>query len=158
MTSFAQWLNATMHSRGLSQADMAREIGVADAQVSRWRRGQVTPSVRYLHQLASAFDVPRVQLERMAGYPVDEAGEDIDPAAAAELEAHQARFRKMLEEMLPRELWRSYIDACEALAQRLSASFGEVARSAEREIEQANRPSGHIGFRTGEVSDDEPDR
>ena len=32
---FAAWLSTTMQSRGLSQAQIARAVGVADAQVSR---------------------------------------------------------------------------------------------------------------------------
>src|SRR4051794_27496351 len=102
---FALWLNATLQNRGISQAEVAREIGVADAQISRWRRGQVTPSVRYLQQLATTFGVPRVQLERMAGYPVTETGEEIDPELRAEIEACQARFRQILERKLPPALW-----------------------------------------------------
>ena len=137
-TPFAQWLNATMQSRGLSQASVARQIGVADAQVSRWRRGQVTPSVRYLHRLATAFDVPRVRLEHMAGYPVEDA-EAVDPALEAEIEGYQARFRRVMEEKVPPELWAAYTSACEALAERLSASFEDAASVEKR---------GPMGFRT----------
>src|SRR5437764_3969891 len=94
---FAQWLNATMQSRGLSQAEVARGLGVADAQVSRWRRGQVTPSVRYLHQLAATFDVPRARLEVMAGYPSYERAQETDPTVDAELDALTARHRQLLQ-------------------------------------------------------------
>jgi transcriptional regulator with XRE-family HTH domain len=143
---FAQWLNATMQSRGLSQAAVARDLGVADAQVSRWRRGQVTPSVRYLQHLATAFDVPRVRLEQMAGYPTEEPAEGIDPAVEAELDALSARFRELLEKEIPSELWRTYADACEALAARLAGSFAEVAQTAEAEVDRTrHRP---VGFRT----------
>src|SRR5919199_228585 len=87
---FAQWLNASMQNRGLSQAEVAREVGVADAQVSRWRRGQVTPTVRYL---------------------------------------------QLLEEKIPRSLWRAYAEACEAIASELSASFEEALSKAEQTAE-----------------------
>jgi transcriptional regulator with XRE-family HTH domain len=145
-SAFAEWLSATMQSRNMSQAEVAREVGVADAQVSRWRRGQVTPSVRYLQQLATSFDVPRVQLERMAGYPVAEAGEDVDPELAAEIEAHGARLRRLMEEQLAPELWQTYVDACEALADRLRSSFQEIAEAAEEEVERTHH--GSMGFRT----------
>ena len=36
--SFGHWLTAIMRERGLTQAEIARRIGVDDAQVSRWRR------------------------------------------------------------------------------------------------------------------------
>lgn len=143
---FAQWLNATMQSRGLSQAAVARDLGVADAQVSRWRRGQVTPSVRYLHQLATTFEVPRARLEHMAGYPTDAPEDGGDPAMEAEMDALVARFRRVLEGNLPPELWHTYADACEALAARLSETFRSVAEAAEEEADRKrHRP---VGFRT----------
>lgn len=142
---FGQWLTATMQSRGLSQAAVAREVGVADAQVSRWRRGQVTPSVRHLQRMATAFEVPRAKLELMAGYPVEEVT-DIDPALEAVIEACQARFRRVMEECIPPELWQTYTDGCEALAERLSASFEEVTGSTEEAIK--NRSGRQVGFRT----------
>jgi transcriptional regulator with XRE-family HTH domain len=141
---FAQWLEATMQSRGLSQAQVAREVGVADVQVSRWRRGQVTPSVRYLQRIATTFDVPRATLESMAGYPGDrgaEEGVEVDPELEAELQAYGARYRELMETKLPRSLWRSYADACEALATELSDSFREALRTASRRNRQ-------VGFQT----------
>lgn len=144
---FARWLDATMQQRGLSQAALAREVGVADAQVSRWRRGHVTPSVRYLQRLASTFDVPRANLEQMAGYPGGESATEIDPRRAAEMESYQARLRQLMEQRLPPELWPAYIDACEALAERLGASFQEVAEAAETQVKRSARGTGHMGFR-----------
>ena len=151
---FAQWLEASMQSRGLSQAAVAREVGVADAQVSRWRRGQVTPTVRYLQRIADTFGVPRAQLDRMAGYPTPEAQEgdasgETDPQSEAELQAYQARLGRLMEEKIPRTLWRAYVEACEAMAVELSASFEEALNRLEGEGEkQVERAHRDIGFRT----------
>ena len=124
---FATWLSTTMQSRGLSQAQIARAVGVADAQVSRWRRGQVVPTVRYLQRLAETLDVPRAELDRLAGYPVDSAGaaegQGDDPERQAELRAYQARYAEVLRQQVPPALWRAYAEACEALARSLSASY-----------------------------------
>jgi transcriptional regulator with XRE-family HTH domain len=125
---FAHWLNVTMQSRGLSQAELARAVGVADTQVSRWRRGQVVPTLRYLQQIADTFDVPRTTLDRLAGYPVAEAPHDPprvfeDPADLAELAAYEAHFRQVLEVKIPRALWQAYMEACDSLAEALSASY-----------------------------------
>ncbi len=113
---FADWLNTTMHSRRLSQAQLARVVGVADTQVSRWRRGQVVPTVHYLQRIADTLDVPRASLDRLAGYPVGEASmdapEDADPQEQAELQAHGAAYRLHLEHEVPRPLWRAYAEAC----------------------------------------------
>src|SRR4051812_39762977 len=96
---FAGWLAATMQSRGLSQAQLARSVGVADTQVSRWRRGHVVPTVQYLQRIADAFGVDRVTLDRLVGYPVAEAreGSDAEPGLEAELQAHQARLREAMQ-------------------------------------------------------------
>jgi transcriptional regulator with XRE-family HTH domain len=125
---FAHWLNVTMQSRGLSQAELARAVGVADTQVSRWRRGQVVPTLRYLQQIADTFDVPRTTLDRLAGYPVAEAPHRPprvfeDAAELAELAACEAHFRQVLEEKIPRALWQAYMEACDSLAEALSASY-----------------------------------
>ena len=135
---FADWLNATMQSRGLSQAQLARVVGVADTQVSRWRRGQVVPTVRYLQRIADTLDVPRVSLDRLAGYPVNQPmqepeGAPADPQRQAELQAYTAHHRQRLEQNVPRGLWRAYDQACAALADTLSASFQEALLALQQE-------------------------
>src|SRR5207342_2365449 len=87
---FAGWLSTTMSSRGLTQAQLARSVGVADTQVSRWRRGQVVPTVQYLQRLADTFGVDRVTLDRLVGYPVAEVGPG---GAEAETEAELAALQ-----------------------------------------------------------------
>jgi transcriptional regulator with XRE-family HTH domain len=144
---FGSWLDATLRTRGLSQAEVAREIGVADAQVSRWRRGTVTPSVRYLQRIAETFEVSRASLEHLVGYPPAEESEgyerrDLDPEREAEIQALQARLRDVLEHQLPLSLWRVYGEACEALAVELSASFDQVMDEAKAKAARG------IGFRT----------
>src|SRR6202165_4955472 len=70
---FAGWLQASMHSRGLTQAQLARSVGVADTQISRWRRGQVVPTLQYLQRLADTFGIERVNLDRLGGLTVAQA-------------------------------------------------------------------------------------
>src|SRR5215472_16579018 len=95
---FAGWLETSMRSRGLTQAQLARSVGVADTQVSRWRRGQVVPTVQYLQRLADTFGVDRITLDELVGLPIAQgrrADSDAhpDPELEAELQAHQARLR-----------------------------------------------------------------
>lgn len=152
------WLSATMRSRDLSQAALARSLGVADAQLSRWRRGRVIPSVRHLQRLADVLDVPRVDLDRLAGYPVPDAdGIDRDPMREAELQAHQARFRRTLERELPPALWPAYLAACEALAAGLVGSFaGALDAAAGATDHQGVAGAGPgIGFRTRSRREDD---
>src|SRR5215207_1924921 len=94
---FAGWLQASMHHRGVTQAQLARSLGVADTQISRWRRGQVVPSVQYLQRLADTFGIERLTLDQLVGLPVAQApGGAGEPELEAELQAHQARLRDTL--------------------------------------------------------------
>ena len=160
---FATWLNSAMQTRRLSQADLARAVGVGDAQVSRWRRGQVVPNVHTLQRIADSFGVQRVTLDRLAGYPVAETllGFNSDPAEAAveaELQTHQAHLRRIMEEKLPRSMWKAYVDACEALADglsasvRLNASIREVMEAPDDERAQdggSMKSKRSLGFQQG---------
>lgn len=148
---FSSWLNATMRARGLSQAELARIVGVADAQVSRWRRGHVVPTVRYLQRIAESLDVPRVRLDVLAGYPVDDGGEGAsaaDPERDAELQAHEATLRRLLEERVPQALWPAYIRACEALAASLAGGFEDALSQAASasDTNSLPQPRRHVGF------------
>ena len=171
---FAHWLNLTMERRGLSQADLAREVGVADAQVSRWRRGRVIPTVRSLQRIADTFGVPRATLDSLAGYPTAERPEGApeeggDPALQAELQVYQAWYRQLLEQQVPRSLWRVYVESCAALAQALSASWqaglgearhddagesGEGDEAARAEGTMARQAGQGVGFRPARPEQD----
>src|SRR5207245_10158701 len=89
---FAGWLQASMRSRGLTQAQLARSVGVADTQVSRWRRGQVVPTVQYLQRLADTFGIQRIALDQLVVLPVAQAAESgeqaAEPSPDAELRAY----------------------------------------------------------------------
>lgn len=135
-TQFIRWLNNSMESRRLSQAELARAVGVGDAQVSRWRRGQVVPTVHSLQRLADTFGVPRAMLDSLAGYPSSEAAEDTSSnadelAQRAEIMAYQTWFGERLERQVPRELWRVYADGCAALAEALGGVYRTALHEAE---------------------------
>ncbi len=156
---FTLWLNSTMTSRRFSQAELARAVGVGDAQISRWRRGQVVPNVHSLQRIADTFGVPRMLLDALAGYPAGDAGEVAEGppdevARQAEIRAYQAWFGEQLAGQVPRELWRVYADGCAALAQALGAAYGatlaragEVAAESVEELPVDERPRREIGFR-----------
>ena len=127
-----------MRRQGMSPAAFARTLGVADAQVSRWRRGQVVPTVQSLQRIADVFGVPRTTLDRLAGYPVSEEGEGSDP----ELDAAAATLRQLLESRVPQRLWPAYLAACSALAETLASSLEEMLAEAG-----GRAPAHNIGFR-----------
>src|SRR5689334_22394920 len=147
---FAGWLDASMRAHGLTQAQLARSVGVADTQISRWRRGQVVPTLQYLQRLADTFGVERITLDQLVGLPVAQARTyDADPEQEAELQAYQARFREVLQTRLPRAMWRSYLEACVALADGLSSSARRVVRQSIDDLERSRPeepPDRPLGF------------
>jgi transcriptional regulator with XRE-family HTH domain len=151
---FSGWLESSMRSRGMTQAQLARSVGVADTQVSRWRRGQVVPTLQYLQRLADTFGVERITLDELVGLPIAQARRDTetraDPEQEAELQAYQARFREVLQTRLPRAMWRAYLDACVALAEGLSSSARRVVRQSIEELDRGRDeppPDRPLGFR-----------
>jgi len=148
---FAGWLEASMRSRGLTQAQLARSVGVADTQVSRWRRGQVVPTLQYLQRLADTFGVERITLDELLGLPIAQARIDShpDPEQEAELQAYQARLRQVMQSKLPRTMWRAYVEACVALAEGLGSSARQVVTQSIQELERV---------RTSEDEEPPPDR
>src|SRR5262249_51263047 len=137
-----------MHARGITQAQLARFVGVADTQVSRWRRGQVVPTLPYLQRLADTFGIERVTLDQLVGLPVAQAGSK-EPELEAELQAHQARLRDVMQRRLPREMWRAYVEACVALAEGLGAQATRAVREslqASREPRDEPPPERPLGF------------
>jgi transcriptional regulator with XRE-family HTH domain len=149
---FAGWLDASMRSRGMTQAQLARSVGVADTQVSRWRRGQVVPTLPYLQRLADTFGVARLTLDELVGLPVAQARDaSADPELEAELQAHQARLREVMQSKLPRSMWRAYVEACVALADGLSSSTRRALRQSLGELDRGPAaeppPERPLGFR-----------
>jgi transcriptional regulator with XRE-family HTH domain len=150
---FAGWLQASMRSHGLTQAQLARSVGVADTQISRWRRGQVVPTVQYLQRLADAFGVERVTLDQLVGLPVAQAreGQPRDPELEAELQAHQARLRQVMQNRLPRSMWRAYVEACVALAEGLRSSTTRAVSESLKQLDTSKEgdepPDRPLGFR-----------
>lgn len=150
---FAGWLQASMRSHGLTQAQLARSVGVADTQISRWRRGQVVPTVQYLQRLADAFGVERVTLDQLVGLPVAQTreGHPRDPELEAELQAHQARLRQVMQNRLPRSMWRAYVEACVALADGLRSSTTRAVSESLKQLDTSKEgdepPDRPLGFR-----------
>ena len=153
---FGGWLEASMRSRGLTQAQLARSVGVADTQVSRWRRGQVVPTVQYLQRLADTFGVQRSALDELVGLPVAQArqggGQPAEPEIEAELQAYQARLREAMQRKLPRSMWRAYVEACLALADGLGASASRALRESlgrlDDDPDREPPPERPLGFRS----------
>lgn len=53
----------------MSRAELARQVGVAGSQVTRWEAGEFKPSLTAMVAIARALDIPAVEL--MAAAAVD---------------------------------------------------------------------------------------
>jgi transcriptional regulator with XRE-family HTH domain len=132
---------------------LARSVGVADTQISRWRRGHVVPTLQYLQRLADTFGIERMTLDQLVGLPVAQASggnAGVEPEVDAELQAYQARLRAVMLNRLPRTMWRGYIEACVALADGLTSSAKRVVSEslvrAAAEAEHDPPPDRPLGF------------
>ena len=67
MSDFARLLSRRRQEAHLTQAELARRVGVKQQTVARWERGTSTPSRDMLTRVASAFGEPDDEWVRIAG-------------------------------------------------------------------------------------------
>jgi transcriptional regulator with XRE-family HTH domain len=112
---FAALLNRLMANRGLSQAQLARELDQYDGTVMRWRQGQGI-ELGNVHALADYFGVDRDYMARLAGYGDSEPSSPTLENLDHERQVWHAIYDELIEKKVPRSMWQSYIDACIAMA------------------------------------------
>lgn len=56
-TEFANWLQSRLHSRGMTQAELAVRAGVSQGTVSKWFNGQSLPNLDSAQRIADALQV-----------------------------------------------------------------------------------------------------
>jgi transcriptional regulator with XRE-family HTH domain len=112
---FAALLNQLMANRGLSQAQLARDLDQYDGTVMRWRQGQGI-ELGNVHALADYFGVDRDYMARLAGYGDSEPSSPTLENLDHERQVWHAIYDELIEKKVPRTMWQSYIDACMAMA------------------------------------------
>lgn len=112
---FAQALEQLREARGLTPAQLARELNEYEGNVSRWRRGQGIELVN-VRKIAEYFGVDSAWLERLAGYG-DSAPSPTKESIDAERQLWRSRFDYMMEKRVPKWAWEAYMTACEALGE-----------------------------------------
>ena len=76
-------------ARGLSQEELARQLGVSRQSVSKWETGASTPELEKLTALADFFQITLDELVRGAAVPAPEAPAESAPAPAAGIQGRQ---------------------------------------------------------------------
>ncbi len=89
--NFGNFVCRLREERGLTQAQIASQLGVTVAAVSKWENGTSKPRVNILFALAQILGVTPEEL--MAGHRID--GETPDPDAIRELNARYEYLRRI---------------------------------------------------------------
>ena len=80
--TMASFIEGVRTRRSLSQADLARRIGVTQQSVSKWEAGTATPRGEQLAQLNEALDITPTEWEDLLG-----GLDDLEPLQAARMKA-----------------------------------------------------------------------
>lgn len=159
---FAEFLNALLESQGLSGAQAARRLHVAQSQVSRWRRGEGGVSLENLTRIHEEFGIDLGTLRRLAGYGDSTSStmkEGIDPEVEAIFDAERAETHEALRG-IPKTFWPTILtawrDARRMTVNNIAAAL-ELAQS-----QTINTPEGQpintSKEHTAELNDDDTKR
>lgn len=89
--AFGNFLCELRESKGLTQADLAQELGVTPAAVSKWENGSSKPRIEILFRLATIFGVKSEEL--MAGHHM--SSETINTEIIREINERYEYLRKV---------------------------------------------------------------
>ena len=77
--SFSERLIAARHAHGLTQEELATKLYVTRQAVSRWERGEVTPSIDMMKLIASVTGEPLAHLIEMPEHYCESCGMILTP-------------------------------------------------------------------------------
>ena len=77
--SFSKRLIAIRHAHGLTQEELATKLYVTRQAVSRWERGEVTPSIDMMKLIASVTGEPLAHLIEMPEHYCESCGMILTP-------------------------------------------------------------------------------
>ncbi len=93
-------VRSTREAHGLDRKQLARLLGVAPSQITRWEADEIVPSPVSLAGLAEQLELRASELFRLAGVPIPtdlanlpamlRAEYELPPAAIAEIQQHIA--------------------------------------------------------------------
>ncbi|MEZ5343759.1 MAG: helix-turn-helix domain-containing protein [Acidimicrobiales bacterium] len=133
-TTFEARLNEALSRKGVSQADLAQELGVSAASVSSWCGGSKRPSTPNLERIAEFLGVTPGFLQFGEGTS--------PPIADAEIETLRSEYREELVwywRPAPRDRGREYGNPA---AYAFETDIGTLARESGQNISDEKLPTG----------------
>lgn len=118
MKVLQQRLTELRNDKGLSQKELAKNIGASDSAICFWENGVNEPKATYIYQMAQYFDVSADYLLGLE----DETGARPSAPMGAELPHYSAEERKLIENY--RELNASGKNLVQETAKTLRATVG----------------------------------
>jgi transcriptional regulator with XRE-family HTH domain len=64
MNTFGDNLREIREDKGMSQAQLAQELHLCRANISRWESGKVSPQVRWVYEIAKVLKVNPMEFLR----------------------------------------------------------------------------------------------
>ena len=96
--NFGNFVCSLREKKGLTQADLARQLGVTPAAISKWENGSSKPRVEVLFQLAEILGVRAEEL--MAGHFIEE--EPLDPESIKTINEKYEYLRRIESHNTPK--------------------------------------------------------
>lgn len=111
MINFGENLKFHRECAGLNQPELAKQLGISQANISRWERGAVMPSIEFCIKLADFYGIT---IDELLGV-TDDFGARTTPNAAPMSDTYSSEERRIIAQYrnLPeqlRELVRQQLD------------------------------------------------
>ncbi|GHV98557.1 hypothetical protein lacNasYZ03_01490 [Lactobacillus nasalidis] len=103
-----RYLRALRRRRGMSQQELAEELGVSKQTISNWEVGRKVPRMKAVEKMAGVFGVSKNSI--LAGLPVDPEDKDLSAGKVVDLNDNSLRLTYKGHQV-PRE----YIEIIEKL-------------------------------------------
>lgn len=102
---FGQFIAKTRKEKKMTQADLAKIIGVTDKAISRWERGIGFPDINTLEPLADALDLSVLELMRSQKINMENKNEHLTKNEVTELMSNAVEMTKENQRQDKATLW-----------------------------------------------------
>lgn len=91
---FGQFIAGVRKEKNMTQADLAKRIGVTDKAISRWERGIGFPDINTLEPLANALEISVLELMRSEKADMEQKDYRLSEGEVTEMMHHAVEMEK----------------------------------------------------------------